>query len=84
MKVTPRSMAWCISRVASASVVGFPNSMVPKQTGETETPLAPSLLSFMVDSLSGYARHTDGLSDGDGWAGGTPAWRLVDNSWGRP
>ena len=46
-------MAWCIRLVASFSRVGFPNSMVPKQMGETETPLAPSLLSFMVDSPSG-------------------------------
>ena len=50
MKFTPCSRALATMRPAVASSVAPPNVMVPRQSGETFTPLAPrlrySMLSF--------------------------------------
>src|SRR5258707_281154 len=47
MKLTPWSLALAAMRVAVASSVGPPNIIVPRQSGETFTPLFPRLRCFM-------------------------------------
>src|SRR5262245_52155047 len=42
MKLTPCSAAWSTMRRASASPVGPPNIMVPRQSSDTRIPLEPS------------------------------------------